>query len=102
MEAARAGIRYAIYAMRTDRDYRWRDADADVAKLKEFFREKIGPDWQTATRDNKSPSILKAGMSTSRLWLEAERKMNLRGDAAPHVFVRKAANRYTGFFPWQT
>ena len=102
MEAARAGIRDAIYAMRTDRDYRWRDSDADVAKLKEFFREKIGPDWHTATRVNKSASILKSGMSTSRPWLEVERKMGEKGEKAPHVFVRDALNRYTGFFPWQT
>ena len=101
METVRAGIRDAIYGMRTDRDYRWRDADADVEKLKKFFREKIGADWTTATRVNNSPSILKAGMSTSRPWLEVERKMGERGAKAPHVFVRSTVNRYTGFFPWQ-
>ena len=100
METVRAGIRDAIYAMRNDRDYRWRDADADVAKLKELFREKIGADWTAATRANSSPSILKSGMSTSRPWLEVERKMGEKGDKAPHMFVRQAVNRYTGFFPW--
>ena len=100
MESVRAGIRDVIYALRTDRDYRWRDADADVNTLKKFFRDKIGADWNSATRVNASPSILKQGMSTSRPWLEVERKMGQRGVKAPHAFVAAALNRYTGFFPW--
>ena len=101
METVRGGVREFIYALRVARDYRWRDSDGDVATLKAFFRDKIGRDWVMATRVNTIPHVLKSGMSTSRPWLEAQRKMALTGEAAPHRFVYHAVNRYTQFFPWR-
>lgn len=41
MENVRTGIRDFVYELRVARDFRWRDVDGDVAKLVQFFREKL-------------------------------------------------------------
>lgn len=101
METVHSAVRDFVYRLRAARDYRWRDVDGDVEKLKDFFREKIGRTWTYATRQNAVPHVLAPGESRSRPWKEIERKMGLPGSKAPHVYVQDVVNRYTGFFQWQ-
>ena len=54
------GMRDFMYAARQPRDHRWRDAEGDVEKLKELFRVKIGRDWTSAVRIDRSVKVLKS------------------------------------------
>ena len=100
LEAVQREMRQVLYANRAERDWRGRDVDEDVRKLKEFFRTAIGSTWAEATRPTEVRKVTDGPDRQIRPWKEIERVMARRGTDAPHAYIRKYVVDMTLFYPW--
>ena len=89
VETVQEHIREVVYANRAERDWRGRDVDADVAKLKDFFRSQaqsgLGSTWAEATRVEAKCKVTLGPERHMPPWEEIRRVMARRGDDAPHA-----------------
>ena len=101
LEAVQAQIRELLYANKAERHWRGRDVDADVATLKEFFRQNIGATWAEATRPNTVLTVTQGPVRQKKPWKEIESVMGRRGTSAPHAYIRNYVADMTPYFDWQ-
>ena len=104
LETVQEHMREILYANRDERHWRGCDVDADVAKLKEFFRSRsrsgLGSTWGEVTRQETTCKVTLGHERHMPPWREIERVMARRGADAPHAYIRDYVTDLTKFFPW--
>ena len=101
LEEVQRHMRDILYSNRAERHWRGRDVDADVATLKEFFRQNIGATWAEATRPNTVLTVTQGPVRQKKPWKEIESVMGRRGTSAPHAYIRNYVADMTPYFDWQ-
>lgn len=102
IETVQAHLREILYAKRADRHWRGRNARADIEKLKQFFRDKIGSTWAEATRPCQTLKVTAGPDRAARApWLEVAGVLSRRGNDACHVYIREYVTRMTPYFEWK-
>ena len=100
LETVSKGLRQIIWRMRGDRKGHMKDMDADVQKLKELFRTKVGRTWAVASTPNAgTPQLIGEGWR-GRPWVSMRMTMNKHGVDSVHEWICRHLDTYTGFFPW--
>ena len=98
VESVEKKLRDFIYAERVDKYWRGRDATADIATLKDWFRDTIGSTWAQATAPDARLKV--CTRSARRPWLDVAAVMQRRGNDAPHAYIRRYVTGMTPFFTW--
>ena len=94
------GMRQLMYEHRADRERKLKDMDADVQRLKELFRRRIGTTWAEASRRNDDHMLVGAG-ARGQPW-DAVRITGVQtGTDSVHEWVRRQVHKYAPFFTWQ-
>ena len=100
LESVLEHMRMILYSNRAERDWRGRDVDADVAKLKAFFHKAIGRTWAEATRPTTILTVLRGSERGVKPWEEIARVMRRPGRDAPDAYIHDYVRRMTPFFEW--
>ena len=94
------GLRQLMYEHRADRERKLKDMDADVQRLKELFRRRIGTTWAEASRRNDDHVLVGAG-ARGKPWDAVQIVGVQTGADSVHEWVRRQVHKYAPFFTWQ-
>jgi len=94
------GLRQVMYEHRADPLHKLKDMDADVQKLKEFFRRRIGKNWAEASKENTIPKLVGAG-ARGTPWEAVLKVASQTGRDSVHEWVRRQVHRNASFFTWK-
>ena len=88
-----------LHTKHSEHERKMKDADVDVQALKAWFRDKVGSDWNHATRNNHASQLgITRGLEP---WKEVMQMATQRGHDSNASYVARHARDHTdGFFVW--